>query len=67
MYVCLCNAVTDKAIRNAVRQHNPHTMKQLRELVPIGTDCGKCIRQARQIWWRNAEPSSQCMKLPNKG
>ena len=40
MYVCLCNAV---------RQHNPHTMKQLRELVPIGTDCGKCIRQARQI------------------
>ncbi|WP_453040200.1 (2Fe-2S)-binding protein, partial [Streptomyces murinus] len=23
MYVCLCNAVTDKAIRNAVRQHNP--------------------------------------------
>ncbi|MBH2732030.1 bacterioferritin-associated ferredoxin [Serratia marcescens] len=49
MYVCLCNAVTDKAIRNAVRQHNPHTVKQLRELVPIGTDCGKCIRQARQI------------------
>ncbi|CUZ96532.1 bacterioferritin-associated ferredoxin [Serratia marcescens] len=49
MYVCLCNAVTDKAIRNAVRQHNPHTMKQLRELVPIGIDCGKCIRQARQI------------------
>jgi bacterioferritin-associated ferredoxin len=41
--------VSDKAIRKAVRQHNPHTMKQLRELVPIGTDCGKCIRQARQI------------------
>lgn len=49
MYVCLCNAVTDKAIRKAVHQHNPHTMKQLRDLVPIGTDCGKCIRQARQI------------------
>lgn len=49
MYVCLCNAVTDKAIRKAVRQHSPHTMKQLRDLVPFGTDCGKCIRQARQI------------------
>ncbi|MHA7848901.1 bacterioferritin-associated ferredoxin [Serratia sp. D1N4] len=49
MYVCLCNAVTDKAIRKAVRQHNPHTMKQLRDLVPFGSDCGKCIRQARQI------------------
>ncbi|VXD04104.1 Bacterioferritin-associated ferredoxin [Enterobacterales bacterium 8AC] len=41
--------MTDKAIRKAVRQHNPHTMKQLRDLVPLGTDCGKCIRQARQI------------------
>lgn len=49
MYVCLCNAVTDNAIRKAVRQHNPHTMRQLCDLVPIGTDCGKCIRQARQI------------------
>ncbi|WON76694.1 bacterioferritin-associated ferredoxin [Serratia sp. UGAL515B_01] len=49
MYVCLCNAVTDKAIRNAVRQHGPHTIKQLRSLVPIGKDCGKCMRQARQI------------------
>lgn len=49
MYVCLCNAVTDKVIRKAVRQHQPQTMKQLRQLVRIGTDCGKCIRQAREI------------------
>ncbi|AJI95439.1 bacterioferritin-associated ferredoxin [Yersinia ruckeri] len=49
MYVCLCNGVSDKVIRNAVRQHHPHTLKQLRQLVPIGTDCGKCIRQAREI------------------
>ena len=49
MYVCLCNAVSDKVIRKAVRQHHPHTIKQLRQLVPIGTDCGKCIRQAREI------------------
>ncbi|NSL63559.1 bacterioferritin-associated ferredoxin [Yersinia pestis] len=49
MYVCLCNAVSDKVIRKAVRQHQPHTVKQLRQLVPIGSDCGKCIRQAREI------------------
>ncbi|CNH26079.1 bacterioferritin-associated ferredoxin [Yersinia aldovae] len=49
MYVCLCNAVSDKVIRQAVRQHHPHTIQQLRQLVPIGTDCGKCIRQAREI------------------
>ncbi|MEC5321274.1 bacterioferritin-associated ferredoxin [Brenneria populi subsp. brevivirga] len=49
MYVCLCNAVSDKAIRKAVRQYQPQSMQQLRKLVPIGTDCGKCIRQARNI------------------
>ena len=50
MYVCLCNAISDKVIRNAVRQHQPQSMQQLRKLVPIGTDCGKCIRQARVIF-----------------
>ncbi|MDR3434253.1 MAG: bacterioferritin-associated ferredoxin [Rouxiella aceris] len=49
MYVCLCNAITDKVIRKVIQQHQPQTMKQLRNLVPIGTDCGKCIRQAREI------------------
>ncbi|MEI7231518.1 bacterioferritin-associated ferredoxin [Pectobacterium carotovorum] len=50
MYVCLCNAISDKVIRNAVRQHQPQSMQQLRKIVPIGTDCGKCIRQARVIF-----------------
>lgn len=49
MYVCLCNAITDNVIRNAVRQHQPQSLKQLRQIVPIGTGCGKCIRQARLI------------------
>lgn len=49
MYVCLCNAVTDKAIRKVIQQHQPQTMKELRQHCPIGTDCGKCIRQAREI------------------
>ncbi|MFZ4835785.1 bacterioferritin-associated ferredoxin [Rouxiella sp. Mn2063] len=50
MYVCLCNAVSDKAIRKVIQQHRPDSLKQLRQLVPIGTDCGKCIRQAREIF-----------------
>lgn len=50
MYVCLCNAISDKVIRNVVRQHQPRSLKQLRQLVPVGTDCGKCIRQTRIIF-----------------
>ncbi|WP_434134953.1 bacterioferritin-associated ferredoxin [Dickeya zeae] len=49
MYVCLCNAVSDKVIRQVVRQHQPQSLKQLKQFVPIGTSCGKCIRQARLI------------------
>ncbi len=49
MYVCLCNAVSDKTLRKVIQQHQPQTMKELRQHCPIGSDCGKCIRQAREI------------------
>ncbi|WP_114196115.1 bacterioferritin-associated ferredoxin [Edaphovirga cremea] len=49
MYVCLCNAVSDKVIRQVVRRYQPQSIQQLRNFVPVGTQCGKCIRVARQI------------------
>lgn len=49
MYVCLCNAISDKTIRHAVRHHQPQTLKELRQLLPLGTHCGKCLCVARQI------------------
>ncbi len=49
MYVCLCNAVSDDAIRNAVRQFQPMSIQELKRIVPVGTKCGKCICKARDI------------------
>jgi bacterioferritin-associated ferredoxin len=49
MYVCLCEAITDKQIKNAVRTYEITSLKGLRQILPIGRDCGKCIRQAREI------------------
>lgn len=49
MYVCLCNAVSDKVLREAVRRYQPKSIQQLRQLVPVGKQCGKCIRVAREI------------------
>ncbi|MFJ5161875.1 bacterioferritin-associated ferredoxin [Pantoea sp. NPDC088449] len=49
MYVCLCNAVSDKTLREVVRRYQPKSMQQLRQLVPIGKQCGKCVRFAREI------------------
>lgn len=49
MYVCLCNAVSDKTLREVVRRYQPKSIQQLRQFVPIGKQCGKCIRDARDI------------------
>ena len=49
MYVCLCNAVSDKTLREVVRRYQPKSIQQLRQLVPVGKQCGKCIRFAREI------------------
>lgn len=49
MYVCLCNAVSDKVIRKAIEQHRPINLQQLRQLVPVGNGCGKCLRQTKAI------------------
>jgi len=35
MYVCLCNGVSDKKIRQAVRQFHPQSFQQLRKFIPV--------------------------------
>lgn len=49
MYVCLCEAITDKQIRNAVRTYQVTSLKGLHQIMPFGRECGKCIRQTRKI------------------
>ncbi|WP_272536055.1 MULTISPECIES: bacterioferritin-associated ferredoxin [Providencia] len=49
MYVCLCEAITDKQIRNVARKYNVTSLKGLRQILPVGRECGKCIRQTREI------------------
>lgn len=48
MYVCLCNGVTDKQIREAI--HNGATrMRDLNLELGVASDCGKCACCARQL------------------
>ena len=42
MYVCLCNGISDKKIRQAVRQFSPHSFQQLKKFIPVGNQCCKC-------------------------
>lgn len=48
MYVCLCNAVTDRQIKAEIRQ-GACTMRELRERLGIASHCGRCGKCARAI------------------
>ncbi len=49
MFVCMCYGVTDKDIRNAVQQDGVGNIRELRQQLELGNQCGKCIQMAQQI------------------
>lgn len=48
MYVCICNAVTDSDIRNAVDE-GVVNMRQLGLATGCGTTCGSCAEMAAEM------------------
>ena len=48
VYVCVCNSVTDRQIREAV-ESGCESMAALRSELKIATCCGKCESCARQM------------------
>ena len=48
MYVCLCNAVTDAEIREAV-DDGVHHVTHLAERCGLGTGCGRCQDMAQEL------------------
>ncbi|MDX1536197.1 bacterioferritin-associated ferredoxin [Arsukibacterium sp.] len=48
MYVCLCKAVSDKAIKQNIA-NGACTMRDLKANLGVGSQCGKCVSQASAI------------------
>ena len=48
MYVCICNAITDKQIRRAAR-NGVSSMYELRGALGVAVGCGACARMAEDI------------------
>lgn len=48
MYVCLCRAVTDSDIREAVEDGAMH-INHLADRYGLGTGCGRCQETAQQM------------------
>jgi bacterioferritin-associated ferredoxin len=48
MYVCVCNAVTDREIR-AAAEEGVRTLEALGERLKVATCCGRCADCARRV------------------
>jgi len=48
MYICICKAVSDKRLQQAVNVGDVVSLRDLTRELGVGTGCGKCIPAARQ-------------------
>lgn len=48
MYICLCHAVTERQIKQAVSD-GVCSLRQVQLCLRVGTNCGKCIPAAREV------------------
>lgn len=49
MYICVCFGVTDKQIRDVVREHGAGNMREVRQKLELGSQCGKCVQMTQNI------------------
>jgi len=48
MYVCVCNRVTDKDIRNAATE-GATSLSDLRHMLGVSSQCGSCEQAAQEV------------------
>ena len=48
MYVCLCRGITDQDIKDAIA-NGAESYRDVREMLDLGTCCGRCAPEARMI------------------
>lgn len=62
MYVCLCKAVTDTQIRQAV-ENGATSFGQIRKDLSLAAQCGKCGILARQVYNESIERNMDQQQL----
>ncbi len=48
MYICLCNAVTERQVRECARG-GCNSLDELSSQLGVGTCCGRCCQAAKEI------------------
>ena len=57
MYICNCNGVTEREIRQCARQ-GASSLGELRECLGVAGNCGQCKQAAKQILREERESGS---------
>lgn len=58
MYICVCNAVTEREIRHCAQLGC--NLDDLRERLGVCTSCGKCKNAAKQILREERPANDEC-------
>ncbi|MFO0617826.1 MAG: (2Fe-2S)-binding protein [Polyangiaceae bacterium] len=62
MYVCLCHAVTDQEIRDAIRDGNT-TAQAIMNATRAGTGCGSCVDEIVEMAARGQFTARACHRI----
>ena len=49
MYVCVCNAITEKSLREGVKGKSLRSAKHAYRELGCEVDCGQCLRVANDV------------------
>ncbi len=49
MFVCVCHSITDKQIEAAVKDHGVGNIRDLKQALNVGSQCGSCVQMAQDI------------------
>ena len=65
MFVCVCRAVSDRKIRQAVAA-GACSVRELKDGLGLGSVCGRCVPEARQLIaeCRNQQAARRLDELP---
>lgn len=61
MYLCVCNAVSERTARRAIRDDEIVTLRELSRRLGVGTCCGKCVPAARALLEQERAPGAAAM------
>lgn len=49
MFVCICKGITDHQIKTLVTEQGIGSMRELKQHMPLGSQCGTCVKVAQSI------------------